>query len=688
MSDSDVDTAQLRSQLIEEFRLLPSLEEKIIQLFSVIYEPINRTSFMECFNSIGARDSNDKPFISSKLKPYIDNLLASGLLIQERGKAPQCHPLLAEVATRSAIKSGCFAAMAKTVEDKLPIRSYYADGPKIFQNLTQLIREVRLGIYNQDIPFIYKQLEDYQRYGYHEDKITDSEIFEQVCNNPFDADWCRTLSLPLYESILSCILINSILRLSPASEAFAVLEAGCSQPGEHSSDYLQMILSEQLLLRGYLQETQQCLSRISEKYQNNAAVFWGWFYFLKGDNEKAIDYYTVALKYLKKAKNKKKIYFNTIPGLFFILALLKDGSPNRLREAENYCSLISRQSGHLLRSTYEQLKFLLQVQQGDIAQKEFILSNDIPILEQQNSLETIISALCLYWVDATEAKKYLPRILEPVLTQAVASEYHWLAMATADLLSRLKPHSSYGIQAEILQEDTGIKSIVDLIHPQEPWELCLNALTNIHKPPEETAKVASEKRLAWFITFYPNECKLQPREQKINANGVWSKGRTIALRRLQDNLGEFDYLTNQDIRACNCIETFTSYNYSYRGKTEYTLSQKAISVLIGHPLVFWEDSPTTRVEIIKGEPELIVKKGKAGDLILKFLPHIEDTSDVITVKETPTRVKVIEIKDEHRRIANILGKKNRLEVPDTAQEKVLAAINTVSSMVTVHSDIG
>ncbi|MDY6901847.1 MAG: DEAD/DEAH box helicase, partial [Cyanobacteriota bacterium] len=59
-----------------------------------------------------------------------------------------------------------------------------------------------------------------------------------------------------------------------------------------------------------------------------------------------------------------------------------------------------------------------------------------------------------------------------------------------------------------------------------------------------------------------------------------------------------------------------------------------------------------------------------------------------TVKETPTRIKVIEIKDEHRRIANILGKKNRLEVPDTAQEKVLAAINTVSSMVTVHSDIG
>jgi SNF2 family DNA or RNA helicase len=688
MSDSDVDTAQLRSQLIQEFYLLQPLEEKIIQLFSVIYEPVNRTSFLECFNYLGAQDKNYKPVGNSKLKPYIDNLLAAGLLIQERGKAPQCHPLLAEVATRSAVKSGCFAAMAEAVEEKLPLRTYFTGKGKIFQNQTQLLREVRLGIYNQDIEFINKQLEDYEEYGYHEDKISATDVFELVCNNPFDADWFRTLSLPLYRSILPSILINSLLRLSPTPEAFAVLEEGCVQPGEHSSDFLQMVLAEQLLLRGCLQETQECLERISEDYQNNAAVFWGWFHFLQGDNEKAINYYTIALKHFKKANNKKKAYFNTIGGLFFILALLKDGSPNRLKEAEEYCSWISRQSDHWLRSTYAQLKILLQVQQGDIAQKDFILSNDIPILEQQHSLETFFSALCFYWVDATEAKKYLPLILEPILSQAIASEYHWLAMETAELLSRLKPDSSYGTQGSILREDIGIESIVDVIHPQEPWELCLNALVNIHKAPQEAPKAVSERRLAWFITSYHSECVLQPREQKINAKGVWSKGRVIALRRLQENLGEFDYLTTQDIRVCGCIETFTTYNRGYYGRTEYTFNEKAISVLIGHPLVFWEDSPTTRVEIVKGEPELIVKKGKAGRLILKFLPHFDEKNDVVTVKETPTRIKVIEVNSEHRRIADILGRKNRLEVPDTAQEKVLAAINTVSTMVTVHSDIG
>ncbi|WP_088243537.1 DEAD/DEAH box helicase [Calothrix rhizosoleniae] len=689
MRDSQADTAKLRSQLIQEYHQLPPLEEKIIQLFSVIYEPIDRTSFLKCLNDIGARDKNYKPFISSTLKPHMDDLLAAGLLVQEPRQGAQCNPLLVETATRSAVKSGCFAAMAKTVQDKLPISSRYRTSSfRDFQRESQLIREVRIGIYNQDINFIRKQLQDYERYNSHQDKISSTDIFEQVCNNPFDADWCRTLSQGLYESIVSTILINSILQLSNTDEVFTLLQTECSIPGEHSSDYLQMILAEQLLLRGCLQEVQQVLERISQNFQDNAAVFWGWLHFLRGENDKAIEHYTTALKYLRKAKGKQKVYFNTIGGLFFILALLKDGSPNRLREAEDYASLISRQSDHWLKSIYGQLKILLQVQQGDIAQKEFITSAQIPLLAQHHSLATLFSALCLYWVDVNKAKKRLPKILEPFYHQAMTSGYHWLAMETAELLCRLKPRGGYDTQAEILRSEISVNSIVDLIQSQETWELCLNALVNIQKQPQAASQNKSEQRLAWFITFYPSKCILQPREQKLNAKGAWSKGRPIALKRLHSSLGEFDYLTPQDIRVCGCIETFTSYNYGYYGKAEYTINEKGISALIGHPFVFWEDAPTIPVEIVKGEPELIVKKDKKGRLTLKFDPKIEANQDIIAVKETPTRIKVIEINKEHRRIADIIGKNNRLEVPATAQEQVLAAINTVSEIVTVHSDIG
>jgi SNF2 family DNA or RNA helicase len=105
-------------------------------------------------------------------------------------------------------------------------------------------------------------------------------------------------------------------------------------------------------------------------------------------------------------------------------------------------------------------------------------------------------------------------------------------------------------------------------------------------------------------------------------------------------------------------------------------------------LVFWEDSPTTRVEIVKGEPELIVKKGKRERLSLEFSPKLTESQNILAVKETPTRIKVIEINAKHRRIAEIIGKENRLDVPAIAEKQVLAAINAVSGIVTVHSDIG
>ena len=94
------------------------------------------------------------------------------------------------------------------------------------------------------------------------------------------------------------------------------------------------------------------------------------------------------------------------------------------------------------------------------------------------------------------------------------------------------------------------------------------------------------------------------------------------------------------------------------------------------------------MEIVQGEPALLVQKRKDGRLRLKLAPEPQVDQDVLVVKETPTRLKVVEITPDHRRIAAILGEENRLEVPAVAQEQVLAAINAVSNIVTIHSDIG
>ena len=80
-------------------------------------------------------------------------------------------------------------------------------------------------------------------------------------------------------------------------------------------------------------------------------------------------------------------------------------------------------------------------------------------------------------------------------------------------------------------------------------------------------------------------------------------------------------------------------------------------------------------------------RSKQGRLTLEFSPKLT-SQNIINIKETPTRIKVIEITSEHRRIGEILGRENKLNVPIIAEKKVLAAINAVSGIVTVHSDIG
>jgi superoxide dismutase len=63
-------------------------------------------------------------------------------------------------------------------------------------------------------------------------------------------------------------------------------------------------------------------------------------------------------------------------------------------------------------------------------------------------------------VDVDKAKKRLPKLLEPLYQQALGSGYHWLAMETAELLSRLKAHSTYNTQAAVLREDSSIHGCV------------------------------------------------------------------------------------------------------------------------------------------------------------------------------------------------------------------------------------
>ena len=119
MLASETELPKLRQQLAQTYQQLPPLPKQIVQLFSVIYEPVNRTAFLKCLNGIGVKPEKGSSFNNKTLKPHLEYLLEENLLIQERGKSPQCHPLIAEIATRDAIQAGVWSQMVQVVETYL-----------------------------------------------------------------------------------------------------------------------------------------------------------------------------------------------------------------------------------------------------------------------------------------------------------------------------------------------------------------------------------------------------------------------------------------------------------------------------------------------------------------------------------------------------------------------------------------
>ena len=632
MLDSLAGSAKLYESLTAIYNKLSALEKQMIQIFAIAYEPINRSVYFDCLLQIGLKDKDNKHFTAISLKGYVDRFLKLNLLTQDRSQGTQCNTYLVDIALRDAVRSGNFEKIVSAIELQIPVPSYGRTDSRTFRSESQFIREVRIGIYRQDIKFVTKQFEDFYRYGYSQQKITLDAILYQASCNPFDSEWFQTLSIEFYEIALATILTNGMLKLKSTDAALTILRQEFQAKGDRCTDPLILVLMEQSLLRADLQTAQEAYDRLSSDYKNAGDALLAWLHFLKGDREMAIAQFRQSLKMIKKATGKRQVYFSGEPGLFFILALIQEGTAESMREAEGYTAIMAKQTNHWLQVTYSRLQKVLKFQLGDIPQKDLLSSEYIHNHTESHCLEAFFSALCLYWVNPEKSRIELPRILEPLLKQSVNAEYHWISMETAELLGELAANSIHQKHAQKLRQGNQISSIVNLIRPQETWELSLNALLNLSKSPQEQTKSAntSPQRLVWFITFNKGLCTIQPREQKINAKGVWSAGRNIAVKRLKESVHEFPYMTPQDIIVCSHVQVY-SY-HGYYGQSQYEFDEDTICALIGHPLVFWEDSPTTRVDIAKGEPELLVKAGKGDRLILEFSPQLKDGQNFVVTK--------------------------------------------------------
>ncbi len=392
------DIEQLRRQLIERYKQLSALDQVIVRLFSLIYEPIARSTFLDCLNQAHYRDENNRRFNGQTLKSHLDILLEAEVITQDKGYGPRCHPLLVEIASRDSVSKGEFKRFAEIIKAKLAQPRTRWDESLVFQGQEQLIREIRLAIYRQDFDSIEQQIADYQKTSYSSSKTSLEDLLILIYDNPFDGDWLRTQPTKFQALALNSILVKAFEKITRADGAFSLLEELCQDQTSVSEAHLWL---EQAIIRGQYDKVRRYLDRpFPESQAAEIGAIRGWIAFLGGENSKAIQEYTFALKALKKAKGKQKIYFSSISGFSFIFALLKEGTPERLAEAASYTNWVTRQNDHPFSPIYARLEKIIAARQGDMQAKDAIIDATINPYQMGQGLETLICSICLYWMSS------------------------------------------------------------------------------------------------------------------------------------------------------------------------------------------------------------------------------------------------------------------------------------------------
>ena len=584
------------------------------------------------------------------------------------GRGYLCGARLRWPALRAALNARVFGDLCHAVETISPVRKSW-DGGIELRSYAQGLARVRIGLLRgeapqQVLPLLGACLACHEAAQLHP--------LVEICCRPFKPELIAHIHPMLQDGVLAVLLEHAQREPDSAPALRAAAMARCN--GDEPAGILPLALAEHLTLCGQFDAATGLLQ--GSKDGALAQLLSSSIALLRGEHAAALAGFDGALKLLRRENGKRKSAFPGIGSHLYLLALLCSADPKLQKQAKTYLDLVQAGQHNHDSAVHLQLDLLRQVRAGTLPADALLARPWETQLQAQ-----LFQALTWYWLALPQLAERRAQLLELVHGAGQAG-FDFIAAQAASLLGHLGDTEQEQV-ASALRERHGFVDLALWFERQEGWQRQLAALINLQQAPQIEG---NPSRLVWIVDYDPRHgvTHLEPREQKRGARGAWSAGRAMGLKRLHEDAQQIDFLTPQDVRAAGAIKPWREY---YGASLRYEIDpDKVLVALIGHPLVFSLAQPDVRVEVLAGEPELLIKSAR-GQLLLRLQPSLADiAADVVVQQETPTRLRVIKILDEHRRIAAIVGK--GLAVPLHAKTQVLQAIASISTLVTVQSDIG
>jgi len=443
-----------------------------------------------------------------------------------------------------------------------------------------------------------------------------------------------------------------------------------------------------------LQEMSQWLARDPSAY---GLALRGVLGFLQGEPEWTIELYEEALDRLRKETGKRSVLIPGLPALFFAFALVREGPCQKNLErliqlADQSVRLFARDRFTLV---LQMLADFARVVCRSIRFEQSAWLVHEPVTTQP--WLDLFRGVVLYWLDKGPADKQARRLYRQV-DKAIDAGMYWYADEGTALLEILDIDTD-GISYR--NPDDPQERLVSLYQAKPRWEESLAALNMVTQrygdgSQESRNPETSDRRMVWWIHGDGGFVTLEPREQKRNKKGAWTKGRKVALKRLSEELEDFDYLTPDDLKICAAIDQRHERNYSYYVETSYELEgERALRAAMGHPHLYrgdmdGRDRQAVTLEEVSSRLE-VVEDEQRDKIQIRILPYpdnrFEWMPDFLFYWDEPHRLRMTKFSSGQLEIAQILTTQG-LTAPLSAKEQVLNSITAMAPLVMIHSDIG
>ncbi len=675
----------ISSAPVEKYTTLPPASKAIIQLLAVNIDYCRTEVVLSFLIKLHFTNDEGRQLTFTGLQQKLKELAASGLLLKNT-TGVSCPESIRHLAFSEALTKGTFPVIVEFLQKTLqlptePSGKYHHHG-----NYQRLLRDFQIALFHFGDLEAVNDLVYHYAYSHFNDDYYENNPFLIFLNRPFAADIIEKIAPEIRLNVLANLLHVADSCSERARDIIAYIA------DKYGDQLLEKTLASTVLMHyllcGDTEKFHCLLDRLGDDLQL-AKLFWtGCAAAVGGDFPKALKAFGKSDQLLKKLTGKRKMVLSNYAGIFQLITLLQTNEPNALKEALDSITYAQKHPGNYpLLPLMEVLAPVFQDKLGMVTTDQ---ATDNFIYFRKNPIDVLFSQLFKFWKSCTNTTNDIP-LLQQTRDKALTCGHTWLAAELSALLAALGHDAkANGKMAASFHASCGTTSFVGIIKLQPQWEKVLNSLLYINKPDQDKKKGgASLQRLIWLFSF--NEkyhyCHISPKFQKMTAKGSWTAGSPVALKRLYHEHHGMPELSDQDRQVCRAIreESYRS-GWGSHNRTDYSFDRdKALTALVGHPLLFLEESPGVNVELITAEPELHFREEK-GALLLTVTPsYTDETENILVVKDTPTRFRIIRYTAEHKHVINLLG--TGMTIPKAGETLARQVVDKLSSLIAVHSDL-